>query len=430
MMAATVAVSGVAPTVSYMTEQRLIERPESAEEVAALVRRAQQDSRMITVVSGGHGPWSHVDNAEDMRLELGALADIRIDGTRVSIGGGATWGAVASTLGEAGLAISSGDTSSVGVGGLTLGGGIGWMVRAWGLAVDQLVGAQVVTAAGEIVDVDADTHPDLFWALRGGGGNFGIVTRFDFEAHRLPGIVFGEYTFSEDSTSVLRAVREILRNAPRELTVTFMDVPAMDPSAPAGASVHAVWAGGDVDALRAVMAPVAALDGVAEKLTTPAYRDILMEMPAPEGGAEAAGPPGFIGGNGLFAELDDETIDRLVRFRAAHPASIIFLRSLGGAFGDVAQDATAFPARTATWFVMAGAFDIPGLVDDDARASIRAEWQEIERNRLAEYGNFADSERPDAVPGMFAEAAYARLRDVKAQWDPKNLFRRNHNIAV
>ncbi len=382
----------------------------------------------VTVVSGGHGPWSHAP-ATGIRVELGELAGVDVDGTTVRVGGGAVWGDIAAALGAHGLALSSGDTASVGVGGLTLGGGVGWMVRAWGLAVDQLIGAQLVTASGEVVEVAADEHPDLFWAIRGGGGNFGIVTRFDFEAHRLSGIVFGEYTIAGDSAAVLRSARDLLRDAPNELTVTFMDVPAMDPSAPAGARLSAVWAGDDTEALRAVMAPIAALDGVTETLTRPAYREILMEMPMPEDGAPA-GPPGFVGGNGLFAELDDETIDRLVAFRAAYPASVVFLRSLGGAFGDVAQEDTAFPARSATWFVMAGAFDIPGLVDDEARAAIRADWREIETGRLAEYGNFADTERPEAVPGMFTEATYARLRAVKARWDPQNVFRRNHNIVV
>src|SRR5690606_27834556 len=113
-------------------------------------------------------------------------------------------------------------------------------------------------------------------------------------------------------------------------------------------------------------------------------------------------PPGFIGGSGLFAELDDDLIDRLVAFRAAYPASVVFLRSLGGAFGDVSPASTPFPARNATWFVMAGAFDIPGLADGDARAAIRADWQGVEARRLAEYGNFADTERPEAAPGMFS----------------------------
>ncbi|WP_180968991.1 FAD-binding oxidoreductase [Microbacterium aurantiacum] len=405
-----------------------VHRPATVAQVAEIIREAVKTGAPVTVVSGGHGPWSHAP-ATGIRVELGELTGVDVEGTTVRVGGGAVWGDIAAALGAHGLALSSGDTASVGVGGLTLGGGVGWMVRAWGLAADQLIGAQLVTASGEIVEVADHEHPDLFWAIRGGGGNFGIVTRFDFQAHRLPGIVFGEYAIAGDSAPVVRSARDLLRDAPNELTVTFMDVPAMDPSAPAGARLSAVWAGSDTEALRAVMSPIAALDGVTETLTTPAYREILMEMPVPEDGAPA-GPPGFVGGNGLFAELDDETIDRLVAFRAAYPASIVFLRSLGGAFGDVPQEDTAFPARSATWFVMAGGFDIPGLVDDETRAKILADWREIETGRLAEYGNFADTERPEAVPGMFTDAAYARLRAVKAQWDPQNVFRRNHNIVV
>lgn len=410
-----------------MTESSQTVRPATPEDVAALVRRAHHEP--ITVVSGGHGPWSH-DESPGLRMELAELADIRIDGTAVHVGGGATWGAVAAALAGEGLAISSGDTATVGVGGLTLGGGIGWMVRDWGLAVDQLRGAQVVTASGEIVETSATENPDLFWALRGGGGNFGVVTRFDFEAHRIPGIVYAEYAIGGDPAAALRAARDVMRTAARELTVTFMDVPAMDPSAPAGARLAAVWAGDDVDALEETLAPIAALDGIDATVTTPAYRDILLEMPVPDAGEEASAPPGFIGGNGLFAELDDEMIDRLVAFRAAYPASVVFLRSLGGAYADVPQDATAFPARSATWFVMAGGFDIPGMIDDGTRAAILADWRRIESGRLAEYGNFADTERPAAVPGMFTTEAYDRLRTVKAKWDPQNRFRRNHNIAL
>lgn len=426
--------SEVGASVLFMTDDIITIRPVNAAEVAALVRRAQQDSLTITVVAGGHGPWSH-DPAPGMRIELSGLAAIEVedtpehgDGALVRIGGGAVWGDVAATLGAHGLAISSGDTASVGVGGLTLGGGLGWMVRAWGTAADQLVGAQVVTAAGDIVETSATENSDLFWALRGGGGNFGIVTRFDFRAHRIAGITLGEHRITGDAAPVLRATRDLMPGAPRELTVTYMDVPPMDPSAPAGASLTAVWADADPDALREAMAPVADLAGVDAEYTTPAYRDILLEMPEPAENAEL--PPGFIGGNGLFAELDDELIDRLIAFRTAYPASVVFVRSLGGAFSDVAQESTPFPARRATWFVMAGGFDIPGLMDDGTRERIRAAWRQMEAGRLAEYGNFADTERPDAVPGMFTPEALARLRGVKAAWDPQNVFRRNHNIPV
>lgn len=411
-----------------MTQSPFIELPATAEDVAALVRDAHRASQLITVVAGGHGPWSH-DASDGIRIELTELKDVRVEGTIARIGGGATWGAVAVALANVGLAISSGDTASVGVGGLTLGGGIGWMVRSWGLAADQLIGAQIVTAAGEIVETSATATPDLFWALRGGGGNFGIVTRFDFATHRISGVAYGEYVIGEDPAAVLRTTRELMRTAPRELTVTYMDVPAMDPSAPAGARIAAVWADKDIEALKSVMAPVAALAGVDATVTTPAYREILLDMPEPEGTEEAPAPPGFLGGNGLYADIDDVLIERLVAFREKYPASIVFLRSLGGAFADVAQDDTAFPARNAQWFVMVGGFDIPGLIDDDTRAAVLAHWRQIEAGRLAEYGNFADTDRPQAVPGMFTPAAFDRLREVKAKWDPQNLFRRNHNIA-
>ncbi len=405
-----------------------VHRPSTVDEVADVVRLASREAVPLTVVAGGHGPWSHAP-AEGIRLELGGLSGIEVDGTTVRVGGGAVWGDVASALAAHGLALSSGDTASVGVGGLTLGGGIGWMVRAWGLAVDQLIGAQVVTASGDVVEASSETNPELFWALRGGGGNFGVVTRFDFEAHPLPGIAFAESVIDGDAAAVLRAARDLLRDAPRELTVTYMDVPAMDPSAPAGARLSAVWAAPEPDRLRAVLEPISALPGVQTEVTTPPYREVLMEMPQPEGD-EAPAPPGFIGGNGLYADLDDALIERLVAFRRAYPASVVFLRSLGGAFHDVAQEETAFPARTANWFVMAGAFDIPGMLDEQTRAAIEADGENIRAGRLAEYGNFADTERPEAVPGMFSAEALTRLRAAKADWDPQNVFRRNHNILV
>lgn len=421
-------VYGVLMVDSVEIPSARIHRPTSASEVARIIRQAAEEGVPLTVVSGGHGLWSHAP-ADGIRLELGELAGIEVDGTRVRVGGGAVWGDVASALAPHGLALSSGDTATVGVGGLTLGGGIGWMVRAWGLAVDQLVGAQVVTASGEIVETTATQHPELFWALRGGGGNFGVVTRFDFEAHRLPGIAFAELTVGEDPAAMLRAARDLMREAPRELTVTYMDVPPMDPNAPAGARLSAVWAGPEPDRLAAALAPLAALEGVETEISEPAYRDILMEMPVPEGD-EAPAPPGFIAGNGLLRDLDDEVIDGVVAFRREFPASVVFLRSLGGAFADVPEEETAFPARDASWFVMVAAIDIPGLLDDDSRAKAAADAQRIVGGRLAEYSNFVDAERPETVAGMYAEAGYARLRAAKRQWDPQNLFQRNHNIAV
>jgi FAD/FMN-containing dehydrogenase len=409
---------------SGIGEPAAIVRASSTDDVRAALRYAAAERLDVMVRGGGHSAWGALPGG--LTIDLAALDDVAVAGAIVQVGGGATWGRVAHTLAEHGLGVSSGDTASVGVGGLTLGGGIGWMVRAWGLAADQLVGAELVTAGGRVLQVSESSHPELLWALRGGGGNFGVVTRFDFLAHELTSVVFATLGVSGDIRPILRALRDVLREAPRELTVTFMDVPAMDPSAPAGASITACWIGDDETAAREALAPLLAVDGVTESaIGVMAYPDILMEMPAADPDAPM---PGFVGGNTLLRELSDDAIERLVSFREANQASVLFLRSLGGAFGDVPQEATAFPGRDATWFAMAGAFDIPGLVDDTSRPLIQAEWDAIDALGEGIYGNFTPSTDPALVSRMFPPATMARLAALKREWDPQNLFCRNHNV--
>jgi FAD/FMN-containing dehydrogenase len=410
---------------SGIGEPAAVVRASSVDDVRAGLRYAASERWEVMVRGGGHSAWGGVPGG--LTLDISALDGIAIDGDIVRIGGGARWGAVAHALADHGLALSSGDTNSVGVGGLTLGGGIGWMVRAWGLAADQLIGAQLVTVHGDVLEIDDDSHPDLLWALRGGGGNFGVVTRFDFRAHRLDGVVAATLSLPADTTPVLRALRDVLRDAPRELTVTFMDVPPMDPSAPAGATIVAVWAGADEGAARAALAPLLATPGVGEiEFGVREYTDILLDAPE----YDPDNPmPGFLGGNTLLRELTDEAIDLLVGFRRERPASVIFLRSLGGAYGDVPQDATPFPARDATWFAMAGAFDMPGMLDDDQRARALADWTAIEALGAGIYGNFTMSTDPSWAARMYPPATMQRLAAVKRQWDPGNVFCRNHNVA-
>lgn len=410
---------------SGIGEPAAVIRVSSVDDVRGALRYAAAERLEILVRSGGHSAWGTLPGG--LTIDISALADVTVDGTRVRVGGGAHWGDVARTLARHGLGISSGDTASVGVGGLTLGGGIGWMVRAWGLAADQLVGAQVVTARGEVVEVSESSHPDLLWALRGGGGNFGVVTRFDFEAHPLDGVVFATLGIDGDVRTALRMVRDVLAAAPRELTVTYMDVPAMDPSAPAGASLTAVWIGTDEQAARTALAPLLDAPGISvRELGVKSYPDVLLEVPEfdPE-----QPMPGFVGGNTLLHDLDEGTIDALVSFHEQNPASVLFLRSLGGAFGDVAQDATPFPARDATWFAMAGAFDIPGMLDDARRADILAAWDAIEARGAGVYGNFTTSTDRSWVQRMYPPETMARLAAVKREWDPANLFCRNHNVV-
>jgi len=409
---------------SGIGEPDAIVRAASVADVTGAVRWAAGEGVPILVRSGGHSAWGTVPGG--LTVDLTALNDIEVDGTLVRVGGGATWGNIAEVLADHGLGISSGDTASVGVGGLTLGGGIGWMVRSWGLAADQLVGAQLVTAAGDVIEVTEASHPDLFWALRGGGGNFGVVTRFDFRAHPLDAVVFATLGVTGDPRPILRALRDTLQVAPRELTVTFMDVPAMDPSAPAGATIAAVWIGDDEAAARSALAPLLELDDVQETdISVTRYPEVLEETPA----ADPDNPmPGFVGGNTLLRELTDDAIERLVAFREANEASVLFLRSLGGAFGDVPQERSAFPARDAAWFAMAGAFDIPGLVDDESRPGILTAWDAIEALGAGIYGNFSMSTDADFADKLYPAATMARLRQVKREWDPANVFSRNHNV--
>ncbi|MET0734363.1 MAG: FAD-binding oxidoreductase [Microbacterium sp.] len=410
---------------SGIGEPDAVARPRSLADVQAAVRWAAASGTPVMVRGGGHSAWGEVPGG--LTIDLAALDDIVVDGTLVHVGGGAVWGDVAQTLAGHGLGLSSGDTASVGVGGLTLGGGIGWMVRAWGLAADQLEGAQVVTASGDVVEVTEAEHPELLWALRGGGGNFGVVTRFDFRAHPLLSVVFATLGVDGESRVILRSLRDLLADAPRELTVTFMDVPPMDPSAPPGATITACWIGGDEASARAVLAPLLRTPGVVERsLAESGYPEILLEMPAYD---PAQPMPGFVGGNTLTHDLSDETIDRLVAFREAHPVSVLFLRSLGGAYGDVASDATAFAGREATWFAMAGAFDIPGMLEPDERAAAETEWAAIEELGVGVYGNFTTSIDPGWVPRMYPPATRARLVEVKRAWDPENVFSRNHNVS-
>lgn len=402
----------------------VIVRASSVADVRAAVRWAAASALPVMVRSGGHSAWGEVPGG--LTIDLAALDGVEVDGTLVRIGGGATWGRVARALAPHGLGISSGDTASVGVGGLTLGGGIGWMVRAWGLAADQLAGVQVVTAGGEVIEATDASHPELLWALRGAGANLGVVTRFDFRAHALPSVVFATLGVEGDARPVLRALRDLMAAAPRALTVTYMDVPPIDPHAPAGASVTACWIGGDEDAARAALAPLLAVPQVTGvDLGVRAYPDILLETPEFDPGQPK---PGFVGGNTLLRDLSDDAVDRLAAFREQHPGSVVFARSLGGAYGDVAADATAWAARDATWFAMAGAFDLPGLLDADERAAAVREWSAIEALGVGVYGAFTTSTDPDWVPRMYPPATLDRLAGVKRAWDPQNVFSRTHNV--
>ena len=190
----------------------VVVRPGDPDEVATALRHAVRHDLAVSVRSGGHSPLGHSTNTGGMVIDLAHLDAVEVldaDRRLVRVGGGATWGKVSAALDPHGWALTAGDTADVGVGGLTLGGGIGWLVRRYGLAVDNLVGARVVTADGRLVTASADEHPDLFWALRGGGGNFGVVVDFDFVAQPVSTVHYGMITYQvDDPADLLRRWRE------------------------------------------------------------------------------------------------------------------------------------------------------------------------------------------------------------------------------
>ena len=341
-----------------------------------------------------------------------------------TIGPGAVWAAVATALAPTGFAITSGDTADVGVGGLALGGGIGWLVRRDGLTIDNLLSARVVTASGDLITASADENPELFWALRGGGGNFGVVTSFTIQAHPLSGVLHATVTIDPDQLATfLRGWRDVMRSAPDELNSTFTVAP-LGPTGPVAHERHVAWAGVDSAEGRSALAPLVTLPGVlASEVTATRYRDILIELPAPPPGVPM---PTIAGRNSLIAEFDDATIDAALAVRAQLGPSVFAVRYLGGQFSRVSPDATAFDARDSEVVMNVVEFLPPGAPAASGPLGAAGSAAGFRANQ---YGNFTTETGDAVVSGMYSAATMARLRAAKKQYDPSNLFSANLNIA-
>jgi FAD/FMN-containing dehydrogenase len=398
-------------------------RPETPEQVAAALQAAAAEGIGVAIRAGGHG-GRLFDNDGGMVIELGAFDQIEVDGTTVRVGAGAIWGDVAAALAPHELGLTSGDTKSVGVGGLTLGGGVGWMVRQYGLAIDSLTGATVVLPSGEIVHASADENADLFWALRGGGGNFGVVTTFEFEAHPLDGVVFGTLTFAADQTAaVLSGWRDVMRGAPEELNSTFMAMPAMGPGMEPAVHVAVFHPGRDLDVVEPLLAQLRAVPGyLSDDVAPKAYVDALEDSHPFEGPM-----PVFTGDTALIDDLSDDAIGTLASVHDSI-AGMLVVRYLRGAFNRVPTDATAWGHRDAEVMVMVAAFLPPGALREQIDA-IHAKWAPAQAYANGTYGNFAQEVGDATIALMYPPATLARLREVKRRYDPQNLLSRNQNIV-
>jgi FAD/FMN-containing dehydrogenase len=407
-------------------------RPADAEEVARVVTLAAESGAELAVRSGGHSLAGHSVSDGGIVLDLSEMTalDIDLEGRTAWAQTGLTAGAYTVQVGEHGLVTGFGDTASVGIGGLTLGGGVGFLVRRHGLTIDNLLGAELVTADGQVLQVDDEHHPDLFWAIRGGGGNFGVATRFKFRLHELPSIV-GGMLLLPGSPEVIEGLVAEATAAPEELSMiaNIMVAPPM-PFVPAEAHgklvVMALLAyAGDAEAGERALAPFRAL---AEPVAD-------MVQPMPYAGLFQGGDDEFEvveeSARSLFMETVDAAAAEAVIEHlgaATAPMAVTQLRVLGGAMARVPVDATAFAHRhrrimAAVGCVYEQAADRPA---NDAWADRFA--AALRQGDPGVYVNFLSDEGPERVRQAYPGATWDRLVEVKRRYDPGNLFRRNHNI--
>ena len=405
----------------------LVLRPQWVGDVQAAVRFAVRARLVLSVRGGGHSFPGFGSNDGGVVIDLSNLANVEtIDEHQhlVRIGGGATWGQVAAALGPHSVAISSGDTKSVGVGGLTLTGGIGWKVRKYGLTLDSVVGAEVVLANGTVVQANAKENPELFWAIRGGGGNFGIVTSFVFAAHQTTDVFYGKIAFpASEAARVLQGWADYLRSAPDELTsvVTLANPLAGGPGAPL--EIYVVF-DGDVPELAAdALDPIRRLGTVIDdNVARTSYADTLADGATPPPGIRFVARSAFVETHSV-----SKVLQILTEVAASKRSPVISLRSVSGAASRVPNDATAYAHRRAELMIMtltAG----PELAIKAAEPTLDAIWARLAAHVNGAYANFLATATKEDVAAIYPAETFRRLAVVKRQYDPGNLFAHNHNV--
>ena len=415
----------------------LIARCTNPDDVAAAVGFARAHDLLLAVRGGSHNGAGLGTCDDGVVIDLSLLRDVEVDpeARTVRVGGGGTWGDVDRATNEHGLATPSGIISTTGVGGLTLGGGLGHLTRKCGLAIDNLLEADLVLASGEQVRASAGENPDLFWAIRGGGGNFGVVTSFLFRLHEVETVVAGPTFWPvEQGAEVLSAYRDFLPKAPRELNGFFL-FGSVPPGPPFPEEIHlrkvcgVVWcyAGADEEAAAAAMAPL--LDALPEPLL---HGPAPMPYPAIQSAFDevyGAGDQWYWRAD-FVNEISDEAVEIHAKFGAEMPTwkSTMHMYPIDGAVHDVGPSDTAWSYRDATYgAVFAGVDPDPANVEAIRRWSV--DYQEALHPYSAggAYLNMIMDEGQERVRASYRDN-YDRLARIKAQYDPQNLFRVNQNI--
>jgi alkanesulfonate monooxygenase SsuD/methylene tetrahydromethanopterin reductase-like flavin-dependent oxidoreductase (luciferase family)/FAD/FMN-containing dehydrogenase len=397
----------------------LVLRPGDVDEVVAALAYAREQDVPLAVRSGGHGISGRSTNDGGVVIDLGKLGGTEVLDPatgRVRLGPGARWGEVAHALAPYGLGMSSGDYGDVGVGGLATTGGIGFLGRKHGLTIDHVTAAEIVLADGTHVRTDAEHHPDLFWALRGAGGNFGIVTALELDAYEVGNVVFSRMAF-EGSAEMLERWGEIVEAAPRELT-SFLTMVARG-GREAVAQLYTIYAGDDVEAATDALTP---LLGAGRLLDQQAQLVPYAAVVAPQGGVHSGGSAAPAFRSGLLDHVTRESAQALMRLLRSGAGPYVQLRSVGGAVNDVDPMATAYAHRHQNFAVSAvGA----------ALELLNPRWdEEIAPHTDGLYLSFDTDQRPERVRDAFPGETLDRLSRLKAQYDPDNVFDQNFAIPI
>jgi FAD/FMN-containing dehydrogenase len=408
-----------------------IVRVADAADVARAIALARESGLELAIRSGGHSSAGHGASEGGIVLDLSELRAIQIDPQERTAWAetGLTAGEYTAAAGEHGLVTGFGDTASVGIGGITLGGGVGFLVRKYGLTIDDLLAAEVVTADGELLQVDEDDHPDLFWAIRGGGGNFGVATRFRFRLHELPQIV-GGMLFLPATPEVIAGFVAEAEAAPEELSTiaNVMTAPPMPflPEEQHGKPVVMAlmtYAGGAEEGERAI-APFRALaTPIADMVRPMTYP----EMYPPE---EEEYRPKAVART-MFLDSVDESAAETILERVSSATALMAvtqIRVLGGAMARVPADATAFAHRDKRIMV-----NVASIYADDEDAVRITDWvdglvAELRQGDEGAYVGFLADEGEERVRAAYPGATWERLAAIKARYDPENVFRLNQNV--
>ena len=408
----------------------LIVQVADAGDVATVIGLARQTGLELAVRSGGHSNAGHGVTEGGIVIDLRGMKGLRIDPDSRTAWAetGLTTLEVTAATAEHGLVVGFGDTGTVGIGGITLGGGVGYLARKHGLTIDSLLAAELVTADGELLMVDDDHHADLFWAIRGGGGNFGVATRFKYQLHPLGGFV-GGFLFLPATVDTLTGAIAAAEAAPEELSgiVNVMPLPPM-PMLPE--EVHGrlgmmviLAHVGDEDAGQRAMKPF-------RDLAEP-YADLVRPMSYPEiyPPADDSYHPLAVARTMFLDRFDRGVAESVIQHLEASdaPMRAAQLRVLGGAMARVPSDATAFAHRASRIMVNLAAF-----YDGPQNFAQREAWvlgfmRDIQQQDQGAYVNFLVDE-PERIRDAYPGTTYDRLARIKARYDPTNLFRLNHNI--